>query len=144
MSGFNRVVLLGNLGVDPELRMTNSGQAVLSIRMATSETYKDRNGERQERTDWHTVVVWGKRAEGLGKFLAKGAKVLVEGSLRTSSYDDKDGNKRYKTEVVAKEIVLCGKGNGEGSGGGERMRPSSGGTGAYNDHDYAPEDDLPF
>src|SRR5690606_35709928 len=85
--GLNRVILLGNLGADPELRMTGGGTAVLKLRLATSESYLDRNKQRQERTEWHRVVVWGRRAEGLGKVLNKGDRILVEGSLRTSSYD---------------------------------------------------------
>ena len=110
--GLNRVMLFGNVGADPELRMTNGGQAVLRIRLATSESYKDRDGSFKERTEWHSVVVWGKRAEALGRILAKGSKVFVEGSLRTTSYDDKDGNKRYKTEVNALNIILGGGGPG--------------------------------
>lgn len=150
--GLNRVILLGNLGADPELRMTNGGTAVLNIRLATSETYLDRNKQRQERTEWHRVVIWGKRAEALGKILTKGDRILVEGSLRTSSYDDKDGNKRYTTEIVATNIVLSGGGGGRGAGpssgrGGSDMGPPpSGGGGGYDDADYGPpdDDDIPF
>ena len=108
MSGLNRVTLLGNVGADPELRYTANGTAVLNIRLATSETYVDKNKEVQERTDWHAVVVWGPRAAGLAKVVVKGACVLVEGGLRTSSYE-KDGVKRYKTEVHAREICFTGK-----------------------------------
>jgi len=115
--GLNRVILLGNLGADPELRMTGGGTAVLKLRLATSESYLDRNKQRQERTEWHRVVVWGRRAEGLGKVLGKGDRILVEGSLRTSSYDDKDGNKKYTTEVIANNIVLSGGGRPGGGGG---------------------------
>lgn len=104
----NRVTLLGNLGADPELRMTQGGQAVLHLRIATSESYLDRNKVRQERTEWHRVSLWGNRAEALGKILAKGERVLVEGRLQTRSYDDKDGRKVYQTEVVATNVVLCG------------------------------------
>jgi single-strand DNA-binding protein len=114
--GLNRVMLLGNLGADPELRMTSGGQAVLKLRLATAETYLDRNRNRQEKTEWHSVVVWGKRAEALGKILSKGSRLFIEGSLRTSSYDDRDGNKRYKTEIVANNIILGGRGGG-GAGG---------------------------
>ncbi len=109
--GLNRCMLLGNLGADPELRMTGSGQAVLNLRLATSESYLDKNKERQERTEWHTVIVWGKRAEGLNKILRKGDRIFIEGGLRTSSYDDRDGNKRYKTEVVASNVILSGSKN---------------------------------
>jgi single-strand DNA-binding protein len=111
--GLNRVMLIGNLGQEPELRYTQSGQAVLNLRMATTESFANRDGERQERTEWHTVTVWGKRGEALGKILAKGSKIFVEGRLQTRSWDDKQGNKRYSTDVVATEIILCG---GRGSG----------------------------
>jgi len=123
--GLNRVTLLGNLGAEPELRMTNGGTGVLKLRLATSETYLDRNKQRQERTEWHRVVVWGRRAEALGKILTKGDRILIEGSLRTSSYDDKDGNKKYTTEIVANNVVLNGRGGGGGGGGG-----SGGGSGS--------------
>lgn len=113
--GLNRVMLLGNLGADPELRFTQSGQAVLSLRLATTESYLDKDKVRKERTDWHSIVVWGKRGEALAKILGKGSSIFVEGSLRTSSYDDRDGNKRYKTEVIANNILLTG---GRGRGGG--------------------------
>lgn len=114
--GLNRVMLLGNLGADPELRFTQGGQAVLNLRLATTESYLDRDKVRKERTDWHNVVIWGKRAEALGKILGKGSSIFVEGSLRTSSYEDRDGNKRYKTEVVANNILLTGSARGRGAG----------------------------
>lgn len=110
--GFNRVLLLGNLGADPELKMTQGGQSVLKLRLATTERYQDKSGVWQDRTEWHSVVVWGKRAEGLHKVLAKGSSIFVEGSLRTSSYEDREGNKRYKTEVSANRVVLTGRGGG--------------------------------
>ena len=113
--GLNRVMLLGNLGADPELRMTSGGQAVLKLRLATSETYLDKNRQRQERTEWHNVVIWGKRAEALAKILTKGTRIFVEGGLRTSSYEDRDGNKRYRTEVIAQNVVLTGKRGGRGA-----------------------------
>ncbi len=106
--GMNRVILLGNLGADPELRYTTAGVAVLNVRLATNESYVDRNKEPQERTEWHTVVVWGNRAEGLSRVLTKGAGVLIEGTLRTSSYE-KDGQKRYRTEVHARDVFFTGK-----------------------------------
>jgi single-strand DNA-binding protein len=104
----NRVILLGNLGSDPDLRYTAAGSAVLSLRLATNESWFDKNKEPQERTEWHTVVIWGPRAEGLSRILGKGSGVLVEGALRTSSYE-KDGQKRYRTEVHAREVCLTGK-----------------------------------
>jgi single-strand DNA-binding protein len=164
--GLNRVMLLGNLGADPELRMTSGGQAVLKLRLATSETYLDRNKARQERTEWHNVVIWGKRAEALAKIISKGTRIFIEGGLRTSSYDDRDGNKRYRTEIVATNILLQGQGRGAGgaagapAGGGfreapaeddsesrgepsEGFRPSSGpAPGA--DFPETEDDDIPF
>jgi single-strand DNA-binding protein len=155
--GLNRVMLLGNLGQDPELRMTSTGQAVLKMRLATSESYVDKNRVRQERTEWHSVVVWGKRAEALGKFLTKGTRLFIEGGLRTSSYEDKDGNKRYRTEIVAQNVILSGGGGGGGGGGGRGGPGRSddmggpgdeqprGGGGGYDDQDYGGgDDDIPF
>jgi single-strand DNA-binding protein len=115
--GLNRVMLLGNLGADPELRFTQGGQAVLNMRLATTESYLDRDRQRRERTEWHNVVVWGKRAEALSKFLTKGSSIFVEGSIRSSSFEGRDGQKRYKTEINAKEIILTGRGRGGGGGG---------------------------
>jgi single-strand DNA-binding protein len=132
--GLNRVMLLGNLGADPELRVTPGGQAVLKLRLATNETYLDRNNVRQERTEWHRVTVWGRRAEALGKILQKGDLLFVEGRLQTSSYD-KNGEKRYSTEVVAVNIVLPGSGGGRGArgegprAGGDSTREGGGGGG---------------
>jgi single-strand DNA-binding protein len=132
--GLNRVMLLGNLGADPELRFTQGGQAVLNMRIATTESYLDKDKVRRERTDWHNVVVWGKRGEALGKILTKGSPIFIEGSLRTSSYDDREGNKRYKTEVIANNVILTGGrgrgGGGEDMGGGGGGRSSGGGGGA--------------
>jgi single-strand DNA-binding protein len=106
--GLNKVMLIGNLGSDPELRSTSGGNAVLNMRLACSETYLDKNRQRQEKTEWVNVVLWGKRAEALSKILIKGSRIFVEGSLRTSTYDDKQGQKRYKTEVNATNVILCG------------------------------------
>ena len=126
--GLNRVMLLGNLGADPELRVT-AGGPVLKLRLATTETYLDKSNTRQERTEWHAVTLWGKRGEALSKFLTKGERIFVEGSLRTSSYE-KDGEKRYRTEVVATNIILAGRGQGE--------RRSDEGSGGYKRPSRAP------
>lgn len=106
--GMNRVMLIGNVGQDPELRFTQNGQAILNLRMATTETFLDSNKERQERTEWHTVTMWGKRGESLSKFIGKGSQLCVEGRLQTRSWEDKQGNKRYSTEVTATNIILLG------------------------------------
>lgn len=156
--GLNRVMLMGNLGQDPELRFTQGGQAVLNLRLATTESYLDRDRVRKERTDWHNVVVWGKRAEGLSKILRKGSSIFIEGSLRTSSFEGRDGQKRWKTEVNARNILLTGSGGG---GGGGRRAESPEGSGGYDDYEqqggpppayespgdaFGPEDDddIPF
>ena len=136
--GLNRVMLLGNLGADPELRYTKGGQAVMQIRLATTERVKDQSGNWSDRTEWHSVVVWGKRAEGLSKFLRKGSSIFVEGSLRTTNWE-KDGQKHYKTEVNAREILLAGgrgAGGGGGGGGGGAGGGGAGGGGGMRRDSY--------
>lgn len=132
--GFNRVMLLGNLGADPELRYTPNGQPVLKFRLATTESYLDANKVRQERTEWHNVVLWGKRGEALARHLNKGTRVFVEGSLRTSSYEDKDGVKRYRTEIFASDIIFAG--GARRSGGDEFGPPPGRGGGGYGGDDF--------
>ena len=105
--GLNRVMLIGNVGQEPVLRSTQSGQSVLSLRIATNERYKDRDDVWQERTEWHGVVVWGKRAEGLAKILTKGDRIYVEGRLQTREWE-KDGIKRHTTEIVVQSVLLLG------------------------------------
>lgn len=125
--GLNRVILIGNLGAAPELRRTQEGVAVLTMRLATTESFKNREGERQERTEWHTVKVWGKRADALSQILAKGRSICVEGRIQYSSWEDRDGNKRTSTEIKATDIVLLGGRRdgqqGGGGGQGETGRP---------------------
>ena len=120
----NKVILIGNLGAKPELKYLPSGQAVCEMRLATNEVFNDKQNQRQERTEWHRVVVWGKTAENCAQYLDKGRSVYVEGRLQTRSWDDKDGKKRYSTEVVADRVVFLGGGagaeNGGGGGGGRR------------------------
>ncbi len=135
--GLNRVMLLGNLGAEPELRVTPGGQPVLKLRVATTESYLDKQNTRQERTEWHQVTVWGKRGEALSRILAKGSSIFVEGSIRTSSYE-KDGEKRYRTEVVASDIKLCG---GKSAASNERPAASA----PASSYDGGPGDDeIPF
>jgi single-strand DNA-binding protein len=135
--GLNKVMLIGNLGLDPELKYTQGGQAVLRLRLATTERFGNKGSERQERTEWHTVIVWGNRAEALHKILHKGRMIYVEGRLQTRQWEDKDGSKRSTTEVVANQILLLGGprveggGVGEGGFGGGRSGGGRGG-GGYN------------
>ncbi len=119
--GLNKCTLIGNLCAAPELRFTQGGQAVLNMRIATNESYLDKDKVRRERTDFHNVVVWGARAEGLSKVLTTGFRVYVEGPLRTSSYDNKEGHKVYKTEIVVKEVILLGAARGGGGGDGQHQ-----------------------
>ena len=159
-AGVNKVILVGHLGADPDMRYTPSGQGVCELRVATSESWNDKNGQRQERTEWHRVVVWGKRAEVCSKYLAKGRQVYVEGRIQTRNYDDKDGNKRYITEVIANDVQFLGGGRGEGSGRGRDDGPppaepdfggassggygSGGGGGGGYGGGGGPDDDVPF
>ena len=152
--GLNRVILIGNLGQDPELKYTQGGQAVLKIRLATSESYVNRAGERQERTDWHTVVLWGKRAEALNNILGKGDRICVEGRIQYRQWDDKDGNKKYATDINANNVVLLGggrRGGGGGGGGGGGYDSGHGGGGGGGGGDFPTDggggfgdDDIPF
>ena len=141
----NKAILVGNLGRDPEVRFTGSGKAVANFSIATSEVFSDAQGQRQERTEWHNIVVWGKQAETCGQYLQKGRQVYIEGSIRTRQYDDKEGNKRYITEIVAQRVQFLGGGGGGGGGRGAAPREPMGddsapGGGAPG----APEDDIPF
>jgi len=114
----NKVILVGNLGKDPEIKYTQSGIPVAKFSLATNERFKDKSGEWQDRTEWHNIVAWQRLAEIVGEYVKKGSKVYIEGSLRTSSWEDKQsGEKKYRTEIVAQDLVLLG-GRGEGSGGG--------------------------
>ncbi len=138
----NKVILIGNLGKDPEVRFTSNGRAVAHFPIATSEVWNDVNGSRQERTEWHNIIVWGKQGETCGQYLAKGRQVYVEGSIRSRSYDDKDGNKRYVTEIIAQRVRFLG------GGGGTRVAPEAEGEapGEPSTGGQAPpvDDDIPF
>ena len=140
--GLNKVMLVGHLGMDPELRHGQSGTAVMRMRMATSERFVTRDGERQERTEWHTVVFFGKRAEGLHPHLTKGKQVYVEGRLQTRAWEDREGTKRYSTEVVGTHLLFLGGRNG---GGGQRRESEKR---EPTDDDFPPDDfgdeDIPF
>lgn len=143
----NKVILLGRLGQDPELKYTPTGMAVCNFSLATSEKWKDKAGQDQERTEWHRVVVWGKIAELCNQYLTKGRQAYLEGSLQTRSWDDKDGNKRYTTEINAKTVQFIGGAPGGGNG----SNTGSGSSGSNeNANDYHGADtnftseDIPF
>src|SRR3954471_20866891 len=150
MGSVNKVILVGNLGRDAELRYTPGGAAVATLNMATTEVWTDKGGQRQEKTEWHRIVFWGKVAESLTEYLTKGKQVYVEGRLEKRQWNDKDGNKRYTTEIKGDKIVLLGGGGGGGRGGVSRgggeesiggSHPSQGG-----DVPEQPltDDDIPF
>src|SRR6185436_6245703 len=122
MGSVNKVILVGNLGRDAELRYTPGGAAVATLNMATTETWNDKSGQKQEKTEWHRVIFWGKVAESLTEYLTKGKQVYIEGRLQTRQWDDKDGNKRYTTEIRGDKIVLLGGGGGGGQRGGGMSR----------------------
>ncbi len=153
----NKVILVGNLGKDPELRYTPSGTAVATFSLATTERYKDRDGNRQEKTEWHNIVAWRQLAEICGKFLHKGKQVYIEGKIQTRSYDDRDGNKRYITEIVADQMHMLGsrddsQGGGQGySQGGQNSNQGSQGkqsggqkADSFEDPVFNPDDEIPF
>ena len=154
MGSVNKVILVGNLGRDAELRYTPGGAAVATLNMATTEVWNDKGGQRQEKTEWHRVVLWGKTAESLNEYLTKGKQVYVEGRLQTRQWDDKDGNKRYTTEIRGDRVVLLGGGGGGGgrSGGMSRgggSEDSMGGGHAPSSAAELPDtpltdDDIPF
>lgn len=139
----NHITLMGRLGSDPELRYTQGGHAVANARLATSKTWTDSKGERQEKTEWHTLVLWGKQAENFEKFMHKGKQVLVEGSLEYSEWEDKDGQRRSKAEINVSRFHFIGN-----SEGGRSDRPrgnDNGGGGAEEKFDQSfNDDDIPF
>lgn len=167
----NKVILVGNLGKDPELRYTPSGTAVATFSLATTERYKDRDGNRQEKTEWHNIVAWRQLAEICGKYLHKGKQVYIEGKIQTRSYDDRDGNKRYMTEIVVEQMQMLGgrddsqggggygggQGHGQGGSGyqGGREERQQGGPGgrqssqasaadSFDEPVFNPDDEIPF
>ena len=146
--GVNKVILVGHVGRDPEVRYTQGGNAVANFSLATSESWTSKTGERQERTEWHKIVVWGKSAEIAEKYVRKGRQLYIEGSLQTRQWEDKSGQKRYTTEVKAQRFVMLGR---RDEGAGERVEAmgASGGAGAEGPvmEDGGPtynDDDIPF
>jgi single-strand DNA-binding protein len=147
MSNLNKVLLVGRLGKDPELRYTNDGTPVATFTMATSETYKDKSGTKQERTEWHNIVVWRKLAEIAGEYLKKGRLVYVEGRIQSREYEGKDGVKRRAYEIVASDMKMfpTGQGAGQNQSYPQEERKSFGSprSSQYED-DFVPEDDVPM
>jgi single-strand DNA-binding protein len=148
MGSVNRVILVGNLGKDAELRMTGGGTSVANFTMATTEVFKDKDGNRQEQTEWHRVSLWGRSAESVAQYLVKGKQVYVEGRLQTRKWQDKEGKDRYTTEVKADRVVLLGS-----AGGGAARNTQSQGGGGYREDaaaepvgvpDMPTDDDVPF
>lgn len=157
--GINKVILVGNLGNDPETRYLESGAAVTTISIATSESWKDKNGEQQERTEWHRVKFWNRLAEVAGEYLKKGSQVYIEGKLQTQKYTDKNGVEKFSTDIIAHEMQMLGSKPQGGDRGGDR--PQSGGYGSQGgqrsggsskpdpmppsrNDDPFPDDDIPF
>ena len=159
MASVNKVILVGNLGRDPETRYTTGGDAVTNIRLATTDTWKDKNGEKQEKTEWHSIVFYGRQAEIAAEYLKKGRQIYVEGRLQTRKWQDKEGQDRYTTEIVADRMQMLGNREGGGAGGGsepaperERERAGAGVGGGSGSPRSAPskkniddlDDDIPF
>ena len=145
MAGVNKVILIGNLGIDPELRYTQNGQPVANFRIATSENWTDKNsGEKVERTEWHRIVVWGRTAEHCSQYLSKGRTVYIEGRLQTREWEDKEGQKRFTTEVVAQTVQFLGAPKGQSSGDGEPSAPGGAPPAGGEGGPPTPGDDVPF
>ncbi|MBC5775920.1 single-stranded DNA-binding protein [Pontibacter sp. KCTC 32443] len=155
MASVNKVILIGNLGKDPEVRHLEGGVAVARFPLATSESFKDKNGQKQEKTEWHNIVLWRGLAEVAEKYLRKGQSVFIEGKIRTSQYQDKEGNQRYSTEIVADNMTMLtrGEGGSQDGGGNYQGAASSATAGTYSaGSSSAPAgvaqndepDDLPF
>lgn len=166
--GVNKVILIGNLGQDPELRYTGSGTAVCNLRLATNESYKDRDGNLVEKAEWHTIVAWAQLGEICNEYLSKGSQVYFEGKLQTRSWEDRDGNTRYSTEVKAEEMMFLDRAGSQGGGGGgapggdgfqggnappqgqNRQKQDSGGgapqrqSRTEEQDTFEPDDELPF
>ena len=147
----NKVILIGNLGKDPEVKYTPSGTPVAKFSLATNERYKDKSGEWQDRTEWHNIVAWQRLAEIVGEYVKKGQKLYIEGRIQTRSWEDKDGQKKYMTEIVANDLVLLsGRGEGDYEGGGSRARSASAGSFEQRTPEHEPagaaitDEDIPF
>jgi len=142
-SGVNKVILLGHLGKDPEVKHLESGAAVAQFTLATTESFKDKEGNRQERTEWHNIVFWRRLAEIIEQYVRKGDQIYMEGSIRTRSYEDKDGVKKYITEIVGSSLTMLGKKGGNGGSQGQQAKPEVT-KAAVEEAEQQSEDDLPF
>ncbi len=141
----NKVILVGNLGSDPEVRSTPSGQSVAEFSLATNRKWKDRDGNRQEETEWHRIICWGRQAEIAGQYLTKGKQIYVEGRIQTRSWEDKQsGEKRYKTEIICSNFQMLGRRDGGGSSYGQQGGGSAGSDGPPSGPSGGPDDDIPF
>ncbi|HLO25940.1 MAG TPA: single-stranded DNA-binding protein [Geobacteraceae bacterium] len=144
MASLNKVMLIGNLGKDPEVRYTAAGTAVASFSVATSEKFKNKNGEWEEKTEWHNVTLWARLAEIAGEYLSKGKTVYIEGRLQTRKWQDRDGKDRYTTEIVGEKMQML---SGKGEGGGGRQgagRTTENQEPGYEEPVFNPDDDIPF
>jgi len=152
VAGLNKVMLIGNLGKDPEVRTTTTGQRVANFSLATSRSWTGQDGQRQEKTEWHSIVVWGKLVDICEKYLQKGKQVYIEGRIETRSWQDKEGQTRYKTEIICDQMTMLGRAGlgGERNGGDGGGYDGPRGGGAPRDENYEPapaggsDDDLPF
>ena len=142
MASINKVILVGHLGRDPEVRFTTGGTTVANFTLATNDVWTDKAGEKQERTEWHRIVVWGKQAEIMGEYLSKGKQVYVEGSLQTREWNDRDGNKRQTTEIRAQRVLMLGRGEGKSEAAGA-SRPAEMDADPGSGPQMS-EDDIPF
>lgn len=141
----NKVILVGNLGKDPEVRHLENGATVANFPIATSESYKDKNGERVSQTEWHNIVVWRGLADVAEKYLKKGSSIYIEGKLKTRNWEDKEGNTRYTTEIVADNLTMLGRaGDNQGGGNNESSKPSTNATNNVANAFDDDTDDLPF
>lgn len=147
MGSVNKVILVGNLGRDAELKYTPGGAPVARVSLATTEVWNDKSGQRQEKTEWHSIDIWGKQAESLSEYLVKGKQVYIEGRLQTREWNDKDGNKRKTTDIRADRVVLLGGGGGGGGRGAYQRTTEPSDTSEGSQHEPATElteDDIPF
>ena len=145
MASVNKAIIVGNLGRDPEVRYTQSGQAMTRFTVATKDTWTDRDNGRQERTEWHNIVVWGKQAETCGQYLSKGRQVYIEGRIQTRKFEDREGKERYFTEINAQQVTFLGSRDGGSARSGQSF--DDGPSGGFDDAgagSVPPDDDVPF